>query len=107
MLVYNLTNGEVTYKGKKVPPNGGSVNIPDLSFIPNRDLELEKARILAFGSLPRWWAVEQALKTTVAAPVPVVELPPMKAPEKKIVITTEAPVEVEDKSSVSAFNKRK
>ena len=112
MRVYNLSQGEITYKGKKIPPNGGSAEFQDLTFIPNRDLALQDAKILAFGSLPKWWKVEQALKATV--PVAAVVTKPGAPnkngdvfPEKKIVITTDAPVEVFDRASVSMSSERK
>lgn len=118
MLVYNLTEAELNYKGKKIPPNGGSVNMPDLTFIPDRDRALESSKVLAFGKLPKWWTIEQALKAAAAAPAPkvaaVVAQPgvPNRNGEvfdsKKIVITTsESPVEVTDKVSVSMSSKKK
>lgn len=96
MLVFNLTGGEVTYKGRKIPPHGGSVDFRDLTHIPTRDRELETAKVLAFGSLPAWWHQEKALKATVMATV-------MKPGEmnangdifpQKVVITMEAPAEM-------------
>ena len=101
MLVYNLTSKVITYKGRKIPVNGGSVNIPTLSFIPTRDLELETARVLSFGKLPKWWLTEQALKAVAVA----VSVP--KEVEHKKPILLETPVTVEDKSSVTTFSKKK
>ena len=100
MLVYNLTGGVITYKGRKIPANGGFVNIPTLSFIPTRDLELETARVLSFGKLPKWWLTERALKTVVAVEAP-------KVVEHKKPILLETPVTVEDKPSVTTFSKKK
>lgn len=92
MLVYNLTSGPVVYKGRKLPPNGGSADIRDMSFIPNRDLELEKARILSFGKLPQWWLDEQSLKVVVVAvPVPA----PVKILAAPVVVISTSPVDME------------
>ena len=55
MKVYNLTEMTLDYRGYKIPPNGGWVEIPDLTFIPDRDKRLEKEKYLSFGSLPSWW----------------------------------------------------
>ena len=116
MRVYNVTQGEITYRGKKIPPNGGSVEFQDITFIPNRDLALQDAKMLAFGSLPKWWKVEQALKTkapvaaqVVAAVVAQPGVPNANGdifPEKKIVITT-SEVGVSDKLSMSMSSDRK
>jgi hypothetical protein len=73
--VYNLTKGHINYKGREIPPNGGFLDYPTLTFVPDRDRNLEVMRILAFGSLPAWWAPSQA--TTVAVP-----LPPANVPDK-------------------------
>lgn len=65
MLVFNLTAQELNYKGRKIPPNGGSLNYPELDkgFIPDRDRALEKKKVLAFGSLPYWWKLSQKVKS--------------------------------------------
>ena len=111
MRVYNVSTHEVTYKGKNIPPNGGSAEFK-MDFIPNRDLALQDAKVLAFGALPKWWKLEQALQTTVTVSATVMKpgAPNQNGdvfPEKKIVITTDAPVEVLDKVSVSMSTKRK
>jgi hypothetical protein len=112
MRVFNLSPQEVTYKGRRIPPNGGSAEFPTLSFIPDRDLALQEARILSFGSLPKWWKVGQAIKATKPV-VAVVAQPgtPNKNgdvfPEKTLVITTDAPVEAFDKVSMSMSSERK
>lgn len=112
MLVYNLTKDEVTYKGRKIPPNGGCVDFLDLTFIPNRDRELETKKVLAFGCLPTWWNLQEALKTTVTGVV-------MKAGEmnangdvypKNVTVTMEAPAELIHESkpvSMSTSQKKK
>jgi hypothetical protein len=95
MLVFNLTGGEVTYKGRKIPPHGGSVDFRDLTHIPTRDRELETAKVLAFGALPAWWHQQKALKATVVQAT-VMKPGVMNAngdvfPER--VVTMEAPAE--------------
>jgi hypothetical protein len=66
MLVFNLTEKELKFRGKPIPPNGGSNNYPELDpprgFIPNRDRKLEAQKVIAFGQLPKWWVLEQSLK---------------------------------------------
>ena len=81
MLVYNLLNQPLDFKGRTIPPNGGSVDFPGLAFIPDRDRELEKGRVLAFGSLPYWWLQQQAAKNSS---VPVTESVVVKS-DKKVV----------------------
>ena len=53
MRIFNLTDGTVDYKGKSIRAYG-SVDI-DVQMIPDRDAALEKAGILAFGTLPVGW----------------------------------------------------
>jgi hypothetical protein len=63
MLVFNLTSQELIYKGHTIPRDGGSVSLPELDkFIPDRDRELEEKKVLAFGSLPYWWTLQQGIK---------------------------------------------
>jgi hypothetical protein len=78
MRVYNLSDKEVTYRGRPIPANGGHLDYPGLSFIPDRDRKLETKRVLAFGSLPAWFEREQATKQAEMAkragiPVPTVD----------------------------------
>ena len=114
MFVYNLTQGPVVYRGKPIPPNGGSLEFRDMDFIPTRDRELETAKILAFGSLPRWWVAARAAKP--AAPAVKVSAvvtqpgPPNRNGDvfpEKLVVTMDAPVEVTDKASFSMSTKKK
>lgn len=59
MRVYNLTKKPLDYRGKMLPPEGGSLEYPELDvFVPNRDRELETKRMISFGSLPLWWVRE-------------------------------------------------
>lgn len=92
MRVFNLTQYEVDYKGRKIPANGGSLDYPTLTFVPSRDLELEAAKVLAFGALPAWWNMEMALKDTAEAAAKQASLPP-------------APVHVSFADEVSASDK--
>lgn len=56
MRVYNLTpDTEIDYRGHRIPPNGGFADLRDLTFLPDRDKQLEKDRVLAFGALPPWF----------------------------------------------------
>jgi hypothetical protein len=74
MQVYNLTERPIDFHGRTIPPNGGSVSFPELdSFIPDRDQELERARVLSFGHVPEWWKNEQRLKANFAKPAVVVK----------------------------------
>ena len=97
MRVYNLSQKEVVYKGKRIPPNGGSVEVQGMSFIPDRDLALQEARVLAFGKLPKWWEMDKALMTVSApAPAPAPKKKVEPAAEKKIVLTVEDHVKTDD-----------
>jgi hypothetical protein len=64
--VYNLTDKDLLFHKKSIPPNGGSQNYPELDppkgFIPDRDRELEKKKVVAFGTLPYWWKLQQSVK---------------------------------------------
>jgi len=51
--VFNLTPQSLVYRGRSIPPYG-SEEIA-VAFIPNRDLALQKAGVLSFGSLPNGW----------------------------------------------------
>ena len=57
MQVFNLTNQPVDYRGKLIAPYGSAEF--DIRFIPERDLKLESAGILSFGTLPRGWSKPQ------------------------------------------------
>jgi hypothetical protein len=64
MNVYNLTNKQITYRGKDIPVSG-CLNYPELdTFIPTRDMELEKKKVLAFGELPLWWRINEETKAS-------------------------------------------
>jgi len=110
MFVFNLTQHDVVYKGKKIPPNGGSLEFRDMDFIPTRDRELEAAKVLSFGALPRWWTSARAAKTVpMTAVVIKPNVPNINGdvfPEK-LVVTMDVPVEVTDKASFSMSTKKK
>jgi hypothetical protein len=74
MRVYNLSERELVYKSKTIPPNGGSAEFPGLSFIPDRD---KANKCLAFGSLPRGWK---------AKTVPVVVVKPVLPPVAPVAV---------------------
>lgn len=85
MKVYNLTNKHLDYRGKTMGPYGMSDH-PDLKFVPNRDLAMAEAGMLAFGSLPKGWS----------RPAPVPEPTPAEvaAAAKKPVVMAKKPVDV-------------
>lgn len=113
MRVFNLTSEEVTYKGRKIPPNGGSIDYLDLTFIPNRDRELEAGKVLAFGCLPPWWHQQEAMKKTVSVTAVVAKAGEMNANgdvfPKNVVVTTDVPMDLvsEKPVSISATTKKK
>lgn len=65
MRVFNLTKENVEYRGKTIPAEG-SLDFPQLSFIPDRDRELEGNKVLAFGQLPRWYTLEREVQQAMA-----------------------------------------
>lgn len=75
MKVFNLTEQYVDYRKKTLPPFG-SLDY-DMDFIPDRDLGLQKAGVLAFGALPKGWT-----KPAPPMPAPVVPPAPKAAPPK-------------------------
>src|SRR4051812_48211462 len=72
MRVFNLADKQLVYKGKTIPPNGGSAEFPDVAFLHERDTS---NHCLAFGSLPKGWKpkgmVEAELVASKAGPAPV------------------------------------
>lgn len=99
MKVFNLTDKTVVFRGRPIPPNGGFVEIPGAdSFVPDRDLRLSMAKVLSFGSLPKWWLDErrkqvgdamQAVreKTSAVAQAPK----PSPEPKKTFISVSDAP----------------
>ncbi len=93
MLVYNLTDRDVCYMGRVIPPHGGFVDVHGLKTVPDRDRRLEQQKILSFGFLPLWWTVEQQRKrATAPAKPPQPPAPPPPAAAEP----APAPVEVKD-----------
>jgi hypothetical protein len=82
--VYNLTDRTIDYRGRLIPANGGWVEMPELTYIPDRDLRLAEARYLAFGSLPDWWH------------------PPNLIPVERITLKVSDDVKVEDAVEVKS-----
>ena len=88
MRVFNLTQNPVDFHGKLIPPDGGSLDFPDLDkFIPNADKRLEKDGMIALGYLPASWEMRnrtpplpQPAAPTLKVEEPVVE-PPRPARE--------------------------
>jgi hypothetical protein len=110
MLVYNLTQRPVVYKGKPIPPDGGSLEFGDMDFIPTRDRDLETAKILSFGSLPRWWTAAKASKAAQVTAVVTKPGSPNRNGDvfpEKLVVTMDAPVDHTDKPSFSMSTKKK
>ena len=64
MLVFNLTDKTLVYRRRTLTPNGGSFNFLDLRVVPLRDQKLAQGKnaILAFGTLPPSWVLQQAQK---------------------------------------------
>lgn len=56
MRVYNLTNKDLYFRKVLLPAFGGSKDFPELdSFISDSDKQLAAAKVISFGSLPKWW----------------------------------------------------
>jgi hypothetical protein len=53
MLVFNISNEDLVYRGRTIRANGGSHDFRDLTFVPPRDLA---NRRLAFDQLPTGWS---------------------------------------------------
>jgi hypothetical protein len=111
MLVFNLTRGPVKYRRVQLPPNGGSFNFKDMTYVPTRDRKLVMAKVLAFGALPQWWidkrnaellgAQVNAEKMAAKAPEKVSE----KASTPVEKFSTEDRVDVKDEMKVKSSKK--
>jgi hypothetical protein len=81
MKVYNLTGEPLAFRTKVLPPNGGSIDIPELDlFIPNREKDLARAGTISFGSLPVGWTPK-----VIIPPPPPAKKATIKAAEKVVV----------------------
>lgn len=99
MKVFNLSEKDLDYRGKKIAANGGSQMYADLKFIPNRDLQLEKNGVIAFGTLPAGW--QPKVRKSVAPP------PPVPAAPQVIKLEVSDQVPVTDAAQVEKVLKRK
>lgn len=88
MKVFNLTDKDIDYRGHLLKAYG-SREYPDLSFIPNRDMTLQDAKVLSFGSLPVGWAPP--------APKPEPETPRVIAVKEADLVPQKEDVKVEVK----------
>lgn len=86
MKVFNLLDKPLDYRGRILAP-GKSQDFPELDkYVPDRDRRLEKAGVIAFRSLPKWWgrkALEPVPTTTRAIVTPLP--PPLVLPEHEVV----------------------
>lgn len=90
MRVYNLSTQELSFRGRTIAPNGGSVSCPELdTFISDRDRALAKAGVISLGALPASW------RPPVAAGA---KPPPLKAQKAQSVA---ARIAVEDAPAVA------
>lgn len=114
MLVFNTSSKEITYRGKPIPADGGSLEYPGLIFIPNRDRELEVNHLLSFGALPAWFLRQKAIqkaeeqkKIQAAAALPVtVTVTATEVAEVPKVFVAED-VDVKDDVSFNARSKKR
>lgn len=68
MKVFNLTDKPIAYRHKTLAAYASSDF--DITNVSDRDLALQKAGLLAFGSLPRGWKKPEPIP--VPKPVPAV-----------------------------------
>lgn len=92
MIVYNLTESPLEFRGKVLPSSGGSLEFPELDvFISNRDKEMARSGVISFGQLPDAWRAKKMRKTALVQAtkpatlanglreLPVVDTPPIDA----------------------------
>lgn len=103
MLVFNLSEKALDYRGIKLKANGGSYNYRDMTFVPDRDLELAKSKILAFGALPQWWLDERNRKHLVMVAAQSSALKP-KQPQPQELPT---PAPTKDDGKEQKYEKKK
>ncbi len=76
VLVFNLTDNDLTFRNRVIPKNGGSLNYAELDvFMSNRDRKLVERRVIALGGLPKWWKVQRAALASMNTKVALTELP--------------------------------
>lgn len=104
MRVYNLQSYPLDFHGKVISANGGHLDLPDNTFIPSRDRNLEKNGVISFNQLPSWFLDKQAKSLAqiqkspdmieskpVVKKVEVVVFPEPTVDEPKVVDSDEAP----------------
>lgn len=92
MRVFNLTDGNIDFRGKTIPAYG-SQEYRDLKFVLPREMDLQRSGMLSFGKLPKDWKRPQPKQ----APSPIVEA--VKAavePPKPVLVTFTDTVKVEE-----------
>jgi len=96
--VFNLTDKHVDYRGRTMPGYGMSEHA-DLKHVPDRDLALQDAGILAFGSLPKGWSKPEPVPEPTPDELAMKEVPAKKASD---VVKLEETVKVEVKIPAEA-----
>lgn len=102
MLVYNLTDRPLSFRGVMLSPDGGSFNFKDVKLLPTRDLELVKKRVIALNSLPQWWLDEKALKSVSTPEAP----PAPQKVEEKVQVPAQEEKKIEEKHEQRNFRRR-
>jgi hypothetical protein len=104
MLVYNLTDKPLSFRGVMLSPDGGSFNFKDVKLLPARDLELVKKKVIALNGLPQWWLDERAVRAANNVP----ETPPAqpKVAERAPAVEEKKPVVSEDRSEQRHFRRK-
>lgn len=72
--VFNLTTSHLDYRKRTIAPYGSAQY--DMDFIPDRDLALAKAGVLAFDALPVGWSRPVVVSPPEPAPAPRVDQAP-------------------------------
>lgn len=108
MRIYNLRTEIIVYRRRSIPANGGYVDFPELTFIPDRDLQLATDKVLSFGSLPQWWVVEQEMKRPrMAAKATEPKSVPLPLPKKvEVTLKEELLAPVDDSMESRVFKKK-
>lgn len=108
MKVFNLTDRDIDYRGRLLGPYQSADY--DIGFLPDRDLALQKAGVLAFGSLPKGW-VKPAPKPEPVAPLAVQAKPvapkTVAAPVSEVKVADAVEVKLVDKAEEKDWKKKK
>lgn len=106
MRVFNLTDKVISFKGKNLLPYD-SLEIP-MSFIPDRDMLLQKAGKLAFGALPKGWKKPEAKAASPAlVPAPKLRIGHPIEEKKEVPEVTLAPEPVKEEAKEEKFEGKK